>query len=147
MKCFLDVKKRRIIWEKITLLDLSKEVLWVSVDQRAAKLQAVKVGDLKKIRQRGRILTTRGQPGFESWTIRSFSKFDRPQLCSPLTCRYSQYLFWKIQTSFVNSVSVQETRSILKIGFSLSKWPHFNSAYVLGVFTTFSATVHHFTIC
>ena len=30
-------------------LDLSKEVLWVSVDQRTAKLQAVKVGDLKKI--------------------------------------------------------------------------------------------------
>ena len=30
-------------------LDLSKEVLWVSVGQRTAKLQAVKVGDLRKI--------------------------------------------------------------------------------------------------
>ena len=30
-------------------LDLSKEVLWVSVGQRTAKLQVVKVGDLKKI--------------------------------------------------------------------------------------------------
>ena len=30
-------------------LDLSKEVLWISVGQRIAKLQAVKVGDLKKI--------------------------------------------------------------------------------------------------
>ena len=30
-------------------LDLSKEVLWVSVDQRAAVLQAVKVGGQKKI--------------------------------------------------------------------------------------------------
>ena len=29
-------------------LDLSKEVLWVSVDQRAAVLQAVKVGGKKK---------------------------------------------------------------------------------------------------
>ena len=29
-------------------LDLSKEVLLVSVGQRAAKIQAVKVGDLKK---------------------------------------------------------------------------------------------------
>ena len=29
-------------------LYLSKEVLWVSVGQRTAKLQAVKVGDLKK---------------------------------------------------------------------------------------------------
>ena len=30
-------------------LDLSKEVLWVSVGQRAAVLQAVKVGGQKKI--------------------------------------------------------------------------------------------------
>ena len=30
-------------------LDLSKEVLWVSVGQLAAKLQAVKVGGVKKI--------------------------------------------------------------------------------------------------
>ena len=30
-------------------LDLSKEVLWVSVDQRAAVLRAVKVGGQKKI--------------------------------------------------------------------------------------------------
>ena len=30
-------------------LNLSKEVLWVSVDQRAAVLQAVKVGGQKKI--------------------------------------------------------------------------------------------------
>ena len=37
--------------------------------------------------------------------------------------------------------STQETDSILKIGFALSKWPHFNIAYVLGVFTTFSANV------
>ena len=29
-------------------LDLSKEVLWVSVGQRAAKYQAVKVGGLEK---------------------------------------------------------------------------------------------------
>ena len=36
------------IWEQKKCLglgqDLSKEVLWVSVDQRVAKLQAVKVG-------------------------------------------------------------------------------------------------------
>ena len=30
-------------------LDLSKEVLWVSLDQRAAVLRAVKVGGQKKI--------------------------------------------------------------------------------------------------
>ena len=69
-----------------------KEVLHVSVGQRAAKLQAVKLGDLKKILPRGRSQTKQGQPGFESWTIRSSSKVDRPQLCSPLTYRDSQYL-------------------------------------------------------
>ena len=30
-------------------LDLFKEVLWISVGQKGAKLQAVKVGGLKKI--------------------------------------------------------------------------------------------------
>ena len=29
--------------------DLFKEVLWVSVDQRAAEIQAIKVGDHKRI--------------------------------------------------------------------------------------------------
>ena len=29
-------------------LDLSKEVLWVSVDQRAAEIRAIKVGGQKK---------------------------------------------------------------------------------------------------
>ena len=29
--------------------DLSKEVLWVSLGQRTAKVKVVKVGDLKKI--------------------------------------------------------------------------------------------------
>ena len=35
-------------------LDLSKEVLWVSVGQRAAELQAVKVGGQKKFYQSAR---------------------------------------------------------------------------------------------
>ena len=122
-------------------LDLSKEVLWVSVGQRAAKIQAVKVGDLKKILPRGRIRTKRGRPGFESWMIRSSSKFDRPQLCSPLTYRDSQYLFWKISISSIDTNFVQKTGSIFKIGFALSMWSYFNSAYVLGVLTVFSATV------
>ena len=56
-------------------LYLSKEVLWGSVCQRAAKLQAVKVGDLKKILPRVRMWTKRRQPGFESWMIRSSSNF------------------------------------------------------------------------
>ena len=36
-------------WVNIRGLDLSKEVLWVSVGQRAAVLRAVKVGGQKKI--------------------------------------------------------------------------------------------------
>ena len=42
-------------------LDLSKEVLWASVGQRAEVLQAVKVGGQKKFCQSAR----RGQSGFE----------------------------------------------------------------------------------
>ena len=56
-------------------LDLSKEVLWVSVDQRAADLWGVKVGDLKKILPRGQPRTTRARPGFDSRTIGSSSNF------------------------------------------------------------------------
>ena len=77
-------------------LDLSKEVLWVSVGQRAAKIQAVKVGDLKKILPRGPPCTTRVRPGFDSWTIRSSSNFDSLYFCCPLTYRDPQYLFRKI---------------------------------------------------
>ena len=40
-------------------LDLSKNVLWVSVGQRAADLRAVKVGGLKKIRPIGPTWATR----------------------------------------------------------------------------------------
>ena len=43
-------------------LDLSKEALWVSVGQRAAVLQAVKVGGQKKKFCRSAL---RGQSGFE----------------------------------------------------------------------------------
>ena len=44
-------------------LDLSKVVLWVSVGQLAAKLQAVKVGGVKKILPRS---MSRGGPGSTS---------------------------------------------------------------------------------
>ena len=42
-------------------LDLSKKVLWISVDQRASDLQAVKVGGQKKICRSARC----GRSGFE----------------------------------------------------------------------------------
>ena len=56
--------------------ELSKDVLWVSVGQRAAKLQAVKVGNLEKILPLGPPRTTCMRPGFVSRTIGSSSKFD-----------------------------------------------------------------------
>ena len=68
--CFLQV------WVNGWGLDLSEDLLWVSVCQRTAQLQAVKVGDLKKIQPRGPPRTTRVQPGFDSRTIRSSSNFD-----------------------------------------------------------------------
>ena len=50
-------------------LDLSKEVLWVSVGQRAAELQAVKVGGQKKFCRSAQ----RGQSGFEPGRSAEFS--------------------------------------------------------------------------
>ena len=52
------------IWVNKGGLDLSKEVLWVSVGQRAAVLQAVKVGGQKKILPSGPVRTriTRAGP-------------------------------------------------------------------------------------
>ena len=51
-------------------LDLSKEVLWISVGQRTAKLQVFKVEDLKKILPLGRSQTKYGRPKLKSCTIR-----------------------------------------------------------------------------
>ena len=48
-------------------LDLSKEVLWVSVDQRAADVQAVNVGGLKKSLPTGPGPTWSSRPGFYTW--------------------------------------------------------------------------------
>ena len=47
-------------------LDLSKEVLWVSVGQTAAKLWAIKVRGLKKILPLGQSGTPRERPGVDS---------------------------------------------------------------------------------
>ena len=48
-------------------LDLSKQVIWVSVGQRAAKVKVVP-------------RTMRWQPKFETWKVGLFSKFERRQL-------------------------------------------------------------------
>ena len=54
------------------------------------------------------------QPG-----VKSFSKFDGQQLCSPLTYRL-QILSIKDQLPFKSLSKLQEARSILRLGFALS---------------------------
>ena len=48
---------------------------------------------------------------------------------------------WKDFDFIINKVSAQETRSILKIGFALSKLPQLHRAYVLGVCNNLGSTV------
>ena len=62
-----------------------------SVDQRAAKLLAVKVGVLKKkfaaLAIPAEVCASAFGPGSSTPGVKSFSKFDSQQLCSPLTYR------------------------------------------------------------
>ena len=123
-------------------LDLSKEVLWVSLCQRAAKLQAVKVGGWSYCPGIEPGLRSCG-PRWAAWQdFFQISNFDSLYFCRPLIYRDPQYLFGKIKTSPVDKKSVQKTSSIFRIGFAWSKWPHFNSAYELGVLIVSSATVN-----
>ena len=52
-----------IVWVNKGGLDLSKEVLWVSVGQRAPELQAVKVGGQQKILPTGPVRAKRVRTG------------------------------------------------------------------------------------
>ena len=77
-------------------LDLSKNVLWVSVGQGAPDLRAVKVGGQKK---NSADQPRAGNPGSNRAARQNFfsiSDFDSPYLCCPLTYRDPQYLFRKI---------------------------------------------------
>ena len=80
-----------IVWRRG--LDLSKEVLWVSVGQRTAKLQAVKVGDQEKFLPLCQSRTTRvhgpgSSPGqwniFKVWWTITSQPFDLKRLTIPL---------------------------------------------------------------
>ena len=94
------VKSATILWDRNWInkggLDLSIEVLWVSVGQRAAEIPAVKVGGRRKILpispRTGRAGSKRADRQIFSLT----SSFDSPYLCFPLTYRDPQYLFRKI---------------------------------------------------
>ena len=124
-----------VLWNEIYQggWDLSKEVLWISVCQWAPKLQAVKVGGLKKILPPGPPRTTGVRPGFDSRMKGSSSNFDSLQLCSQLTYRDPQYLFGKILTPLTNSSSIERIKGIFNASYALSKWPHLYRAYVVNV--------------
>ena len=73
-------------------LDLSKEVLWVSVDQGTAQLQVVKVRGKKNSAHR-----TCSNPRRANWqNFLLTSNFDSQQPWCPLTHRDPQYLFRKM---------------------------------------------------
>ena len=78
------------------VLHLSKEVLWISIGQKTAKLEAIKVRGLKKKSATWTTTHCMCAARIESQTMESSSKFERLQLCSPLTYRDSKYLFGKI---------------------------------------------------
>ena len=58
-----------------------------------------------------------------------------------MSYRNLQNLYKKIETFLTYIVSIQRTSRILKIGTALSKWPHFHSAYVIGVYIFFATAV------
>ena len=66
------------VWVNKGGLDLSKEVLWVSVGQRAADLQAVKVGGQQKILPSGPVRTRFARAQADRQTFLMPSTFDSP---------------------------------------------------------------------
>ena len=110
---------------------------------RSTGWKAIIYQSWRYLHQNPHLKTTRVQPGFDSQTKGSSSNFDSLYLCSHLTYRDPQCLFKKIWTSLTYIVSIQRTRRILIISYTLSKWPHLHRAYLLGVWHSFSVTVHY----
>ena len=125
-------------------LDLSKEVLWVFVGQKAAKIQAVKVGDLKKILPH----VQDSNPGCPGWfesghRVGFFSDLQLWQLVflQPFDLQTPTVPLWKDLNLPVDSISVQESSSTFNVFYLHSKWPHFNRAYVVRVCNNLGSTV------
>ena len=58
-----------------------------------------------------------------------------------------KFLALKDLNPFKTVSKVQKTSSILRVGFALSKWPHFNSAYLLRVPYSSGIAVYFFLSC
>ena len=105
-----------------------------SVDLRASKLTAFKVGGLKKKS------ATRPRPHLnQAARIRSQASSNHSQslmasyfaALSPAAPKFSAL---KDLNPFSTVSKVQEDGSILKIGFTFSKWPHLHRAYLVTVY-------------
>ena len=71
-------------------------------------------------------------PGLNPPLVESFSKFDSRQLSSPLNYR-PQIFSNKNLNPFLIVTKFQETGSILRMGFAMSRWPHFHWVYSVTV--------------
>ena len=88
-------------------------MLWLSLGQRASKLQAIKFGSLKKILPPGRSRTTRAQSLvwiFDNWIILTVW---RTITLQPYYLQRLNVPLWKDLESIDNIVSAQETSSIV----------------------------------
>ena len=103
-----------------------------SVGQRAAKLLAIKLWEwfdpgTTRIRAdrfdqgRGRVADFFMRP--PTLTASNFAALWPTDL---------KFLAFKDLNPFSKCVKFQEATSILRLGFALSKWPHFDSGYLLG---------------
>ena len=66
------------VWVNKGGLDLSKKVLWVFVDQKAADLRAVKVGGQQKILPSGQVQTRFARARANRQNFLMTSNFDSP---------------------------------------------------------------------
>ena len=125
-------------------LDLSKEVLWVSVDQRAADVQAVNVRGLKKKS------ANRPRPhSKQSAGVRCLARSNHSQSLmagnfAALWPTDSKFSALKDLILFSTVSKDQKASSILKVGFALSKWPHLHRAYVISGCIFFATAVKYF---
>ena len=112
--------------------DLFKEVLWISVGQWAANLQSVK---LSWMVQSSRTQTRAARIWFEyGWVAEFFSNL---QLWKLVTLQHFDLQrptvpLWKGLELVVN-ILAQETARILKISFTLLKWPNLHRVYFIRV--------------
>ena len=81
------------------VLDLSREILWVCVSQRATKLWSMKIWGCSNHPAIEPRPPTHSAQWAEKQGFFKTSNFDSLQLCSPVTYRGPQYLFWKILNS------------------------------------------------